>query len=243
MATRQEIIEVIDALLEGKITPEEASRWAGKEVTKTPHCEDPSSALFTLIGITDPIVQKSEPWQKELPRDREVLARGVPCPRKELGKTVEAYWLAFAPWKKVVLSQIRKTEKGERILELIEEDWNGKQKLYHQMPLPITEEPGLPLASGEMQEKEDAYRKGALTREEALQWTIHQLQRKGAVDEWGVLLGFYWKLRGTDEPFSPNYISTDTETRPTAHIGTKLFEICRRETERIKSQEKKEGNP
>ncbi|MGC1121113.1 MAG: hypothetical protein WBA22_08460 [Candidatus Methanofastidiosia archaeon] len=46
----------------------------------------------------------------------------------------------------------------------------------------------------ELEEKREAYRKGAITQEEALQWILHQLQRKAATDEYHVLLGFYWHL-------------------------------------------------
>jgi hypothetical protein len=175
-----------------------------------------------------------EEWTQKLIIDRKVLVRGVPCPDKELGKKIQAFWLAYTPEHKVVLSQIKRTEKGERILEVIEEPWDGEQTFYHQMPLPIRDESGLSLTSEEFREKKKAYKKGILTREETLEWVIDQLQSKSAIDEYDSLLRFYWHLCGPDEPFTPAYLRADTETRPLSAAIKGLVGIVRKEEKRRK---------
>ena len=210
MATRQEIIEVIDALFEGRITPAKARQWALEEEKKTPPCEDPCSTLLTMRMITDPVVQKTDPWQKDLSRDREVLARGVPCPEKDLGKTVEAYWMGYTPGKKVVLCQIR--GKRKRFLELIEESWEGIQTFYHKECIPITEKKGPSLSIKDVREKKKAFRTEALSKKEAIQWVVHQLQRKSAADRYEMLLRFYWELQGSGVPFPPEYMEQSSRT-------------------------------
>ena len=232
MATREEIIDVIDAFLEGKITPEEAIHWAGEEYSKTLPCEDPPSALVTLMRLRDTVPCGSlKEWTQKLIMDRKVLIRGVPCPYEELGKKIQAFWLAYTPGHKVVLSQIRR-KKDERILEVIEESWDGKQTFYHQMPLPIKNESGPPLSLKKFKEKKKAYKKGMLTRKETLQWVIDQLQRKSAIDRYSSLLGLYWNLRGPDEPFTPAYLIADTETRPLSTAIKGLIEVARKEEKR-----------
>jgi hypothetical protein len=235
MATREEIIEVIDALLENRMTPEEAERWAWEEIHKTSHCEDPAFALATLGFITEPIVQESDPWQKKLPWDREVLIRRAPCPYDDLGNAIQAYWLGYAPKLRFVLVQIRRTEK-ERILELIEENWKGERIYYHSVPLPLEEEEGPPLTYQEIKEKREAYRKRTISREEALQWILHQLQRKAAIDEYHVLLGSYWRLHRPNQPFTLGYIDAETETKAQmmeiSRIADELRKIWRRQSKR-----------
>ncbi|MGD2249859.1 MAG: hypothetical protein PVF58_15735 [Candidatus Methanofastidiosia archaeon] len=54
MATREEIIEVIDAFLENRITKREAYDWASNELHKTPYREDSTGTLFTFIGSYSP---------------------------------------------------------------------------------------------------------------------------------------------------------------------------------------------
>jgi hypothetical protein len=239
MATREEIIEVIDALLENRMTPEEAERWAWEEIHKTSHCEDPAFALATLVGITEPKVQESYPWQEALPRDREVLIRRAPCPYDDLGNAIQAYWLGYAPILRFVLVQIRRTEK-ERILELIEENWKGERIYYHRVPLPLEEEEGPPLTYQEIKEKREAYKKRAITREEALQWILRQLQRKAAIDEYHVLLGFYWRLRRPNQPFTLGYIDAETETKAQmmeiSRIAEELRKIWRRQSKKSKNE-------
>ena len=126
-------------LLSGKkeITLDEAIEWAQKEISKTHPCDDPAFTLPTFLGSDVPEEVMERPLREQLLLDREVLVRGVPCPQKELGKTIEAYWLAFTPWEKIVLCQIRITERGERILEVIEEGWDGNQIFHEETPLPL----------------------------------------------------------------------------------------------------------
>ena len=170
MATRQEIINVIDDLLEGAITQEKARVWAEKEIPKTDDCEDPPSALVTMaLGLDpDPKTRLSGDWREELLLARKVLIRGVPCPHKEFRKTVEAYWMAYTPGKTVVLCQIKRTEKGERVFELIEEAWEGEQTFYDQIPIPIQEKEGPFLSEKEMKEKMNEYKMGRIAREKVL---------------------------------------------------------------------------
>jgi hypothetical protein len=106
-------------------------------ISKTDPCEDPAFTFFTFLGSDAPEEVMVRPLKEQLLLDREVLVRGVPCPHKELGKTIEAYWLAFTPREKIVLCQIRITEGGERIPEVIEEGWDGTQLFHEEKPLPI----------------------------------------------------------------------------------------------------------
>ena len=209
MATRQEIIDVLDALLENRITPREAYLWAKKEIPKTDHCEDPPSALLTMLDELnpDPVVVPSGNWREELLLDREVLIRGIPCPEKEHGKSVQAFFMAYTPGEKVVLCQIKKTEAGDRVLELIEEAWEGEQTFYQQVPIPYKGENGQPLSKAEVNEQKKTYKAGALEREEAIRWVVTQLQKKAAESRYVMLLEFYWKLSRPDDLFSPERFS------------------------------------
>ena len=238
MATRQEIIEVIDKILEGTMSAEQAVAWVGNEIPKTSHCEDPASALTTILTELDPdpAVIKSGEWRERLLLDREVLVRGVPCPSRD-PKTVQAYWMTFTPGEKVVLCQIKRTEKKERVLELIVELWSGKQIFYDQVPLPVKRLTGPRLSEEDIEEKKDAYKKGIVTREEALQWVIDQLESKPAVDYYNKLLEFYWNLRRPHERLTPSYFEYSTTTKnPMARIGKDLIKIAQKETKKIKRE-------
>ena len=173
-------------------------------------CDDPPSALTTiLLGIEgDPCVKlpQTENWREELLKAREVLKRGVPCPSDEERKTIDFFMLAYTPGEKVVFCQIRRSEKGERILEFMEESWEGEQIFYHQVPVPLTEKSGPLLSEEEVKEKRYAYEKGNLTREEALQWVIHQFQRKVSYRVHVELLRFYRILLRHDNHFKADYI-------------------------------------
>lgn len=206
MATREEIIEVIDGFLDNRITKREAYDWASIELHKTPYCEDSAGALFTFVGSYVPEEVMERPLKEQLLLDKEVLVHGVPCPHNELGKTVEAYWQAFTPWEKIVLCQIKITESGERVLELMEETWGGDQLFHEHIPLPIKDEKGPPLTQEEVWEKRNTYWSGDLTAEEFLQWVIDHLQKKSAVKAYRALLQMYWRLRRQDESFAPEYI-------------------------------------
>jgi hypothetical protein len=210
MATRKEIIDVIDAFLENRITQREAHDWASEELHRTPRCEDSAGALFTFIESCIPKEAMVRPVKEQLLLDKEVLVRGVPCPHSELGKTVEAYWQAFTPWDKIVLCQIRLTERGERILEVIEEAWEGNQLFHERIPLITRDEQGIPLTQEEVWEKRDAYWSGNMTLGKALQWVLDQLQRKCASHVYEDLLLMYWRLRRPGESFTPDYIEGET---------------------------------
>jgi hypothetical protein len=139
---QQEILEVVDAFLEGRITQEEALSKAKKLMRKVKDpCDDPPSALTTIIiGLEpDPYVEMSDPDEvrEELLLDREVLRRGVPCPDNEQSKTMDAFLFAYKVGKYVVCCQIKKSEKGQRILEFTEESWEGEQTFYRQVPIPF----------------------------------------------------------------------------------------------------------
>ena len=206
---QQEILDVVDALLEGRITQKEALLKTKKLMKKVRGpCDDPPSALDTILfGLEpDPRVRTSyaENWREELLLAREVLKRGVPCPDKEQRKTMDTFLLGYKPGEYVVLCQIKKSEKGERVLEFIEESWEGKQTFYQQVPIPI--KTGPPLSKEDINEKENAYKKGDLTREKALQWVLTQLQRKGTFDTYSSLLRFYWTLLRPGQFFKADYI-------------------------------------
>ena len=64
---------------------------------------------------------------EQLLMDREVNVHGVPCPSKEPGKTIEAYWLAYTPWEKIVLCQVKIADE-DRILEVTEEMYKSSQE-------------------------------------------------------------------------------------------------------------------
>ncbi len=206
MATRQKIIEIIDAFLDNRITQREAYDWASEELHRTPDWEDQAGALFTFIGSYVPKEAMVRPLREQLILDREVLVRGVPCPHKELGRTVEAFWSAFTPQEKIVVCQLKITGHGERVLELEEETWGGTQLFYEQIPLPITDEGGPPLTSEEVWEKRDAWWSGDIPTEEVLQWVLDQLQRKSTLKVYDTLLSLYWRLRRPDAWFTPEYI-------------------------------------
>lgn len=127
-----------------------------------------------------------------------------PAPIKSFKKTVEAYWQAFTPWDKIALCQI-KVEDGERVLEVMEEAWDGEKLFYECIPLPIIDKHGPPLTEKEVWKKSDTYCSN-MTAEEFLQWVVTQLQRKNAQRAYRALLCMYWRLRRPDESFSPEYI-------------------------------------
>lgn len=237
MAKREEIIQVIDELLTGKQTPLEAKKWADAEHKKTPRSEDPVDVLFELRCLLDKIPHISlEERMEELKYDREILIRGVPSPFKELGKTIEAYWLAFTPWDKIVLCQIKKGD-GKRILELKEERWNGEISFHKETPLlPPQDDTDPPLTSDELTEKKKLFRSRELSEENATQWILMQLNRKSSVDEYNRLLGFYWLVNGPHEAFDPMYIESDTESRPMLEPINKFLEFLKEDTKRMRKQ-------
>ena len=206
MATRQEIIDTIDAFLKSEITLKEAVEWAQKELNRTPDCEDPALALYTFIGsdlFGDAI---ERPLKEQLLMDKEVLVHGVPCPQEELGKTIEAYWLAYTPWERIVLCQVRITESGGRVLEMREEGWDGNKLFCEEIPLPLKGKNGSPLLWEEIDKKRDAYKSGKMTAQECLPWVLNQLQRKNASSEYQTLLSLYWEIRRRNYLFNPEYI-------------------------------------
>ena len=237
MATREEIVKVIDELFAGKRTPSEAKKWALSEFNKTPDCEDPVDALFELRFLTDTLPPEvlQEHWE-ELTYGREVLVRGVPCPSKDLGKTIEAYWLAYTPGDKIVLCQIKK-EDGNRILELKEERWSGEISFHEEISLPQPRDDTSPLlTSDEIFKKKKLFRSGELSEEKATQWILMQLKRKSSVYQYSRLLGFYWLVNGPHEAFHPMYIEMDTETRPMSKKLQKFLEFLKEDTKRMRKQ-------
>ena len=199
MATRQEIIDIIDAFLENRMTFKEAVEWAQKELGRTPDCEDPASALITFVGSDNPEEFTGRPMKEQLLMDKEVLVHGVPCPDEELGKTVEAFCLAFTPWEKIVLCQVRITENGERVLHVTEEAWDGTQLFYEEIPIPLKEGNGPPLTWNEIDRKRDKYWSGKIKQEEFLNWILDQLRRENALREYDDLLLAYWRARRKDD--------------------------------------------
>ena len=208
--TQKRVLEIVDDLLEDRITPEEALIRAKNMLKGLGPCDDPYSAITTILyGIEgDPCVKlpETENWREELLIAREVLKRGVPCPSDEERKTIDAFWLRYRAGEKVVFCQIKKSEKGERILEFIEETWEGERTFYQQLPLPLTEKGGPPLSEEEFEKIKNAYEEGNLTREEALQWVIRQLQRRAAFDRYNSLMRFYWILVRPDQFFKADSV-------------------------------------
>lgn len=210
MTIQQEILEVVDAFLEGRITQEGAVARA-KTLMKRARdpCDDPPSALTTMmIGLEpEPHVEMPDPEEvrKELLLDREVLRRGVPCPDKEQTKTMDAFLFAYKVGKYVVRCQIKKDEKGNRVLEFIEESWGGEQTCYRHVPIPLKKtEP--PPSKEDIEEKENAYKTQHITREKALEWVIDQLQKKGTYETYGSLLKSYWVLLRQDQSYEPDSV-------------------------------------
>ena len=203
--TQKKVLEIVDDLLENRITPEEALLRAKNMLKGLGPCDDPYSALTTILyGIEgDPCVKlpETENWREELLIAREVLKRGVPCPSDEERKTIDVFLLAYTPGKKVVFCQIKRSEKGERVLEFMEETWKGEQVFYQQTPVPLLEKTGSPLSEEKVEEKRNAYDEGNLTREEALQWVIKQFQRRVTFQVICRLLRFYWTLLRQDNYF------------------------------------------
>ena len=201
---QKEVLKIVDDLLEGRITPEDALLQT-KKMKHVGPCDDPPSALTTiLLGIEgDPCVKfpETENWREELLKAREVLKRGVPCPSDEERKTMDFFLLAYTPGEKVVFCQIRKSEKGERVLEFMEETWEGERIFSNQVPVPLIEKTGSFLSREEVKEKMNAYRNEHLTREEALQWVIRQFQRRVPHRVYTILFRFYWILLRQDNYF------------------------------------------
>lgn len=191
MATTQEIIDMIDAFLEDKIPLTETVEWAQKELNRTSDCEDPAFALYTFICSDDPEKIMGRPLKEQLHMDREALVHGVPCPDKELGKSVEAFWLAYTPWEKIVLCQITIKEDGNRLLQVIEEGWDGTQLFYEEIPIPLKDGNGPPLTWNEIDRKRDEYWSGKITQEEFLHWILDKLQEENALREYHGLLSAY----------------------------------------------------
>lgn len=160
-------------------------------------CDDSPSALTAILLVLEPDsyvkLPETETWREELLLAREVLKRGLPCPSDEQRKTMDAFLLGYTPGINVVLCQIKKSEKGERGLEYIEETWGGEQIFYRQIPIPI-KKGSPPLSKEKIKEKENAYKKGYITKEEALNWVEKQFQRKADFDRYKSLLRFYWIL-------------------------------------------------
>ena len=206
MASRHEIIDVIDAFLEDKITLEEAAEWASKEISRTTECEDPASALATFLAYNSPGEPFSRPLKEQLLMDKEVIVHGIPNLRKELGNTLDAYWLAFTPWQKIVICQIKITENGERILEAVEEAWDGIELFHEEIPLPLKEDDSPSLSWKDIQEKVDACESGKMTEEELLQWVLDQMQRKSGLRVYHDLLYTYWKFHRSDAWITFEYI-------------------------------------
>jgi hypothetical protein len=136
--------------------------------------------------------------KEQLLMDKEVLVHNVPCPDEELGKTVEAFCLAFTPWEKIVLCQVRITENGERILHVTEEAWDGTQLFYEEVPISLKKGNGSPLTWDEIDRKNDKYQSGKITQEEFLDWILNQLQRENALRLYSDLLLTYWRTRRQD---------------------------------------------
>ena len=237
MATREEIVKVIDELFAGKRTPSEAKKWAEAEYKRTPNWEDPADAIFELRFLRDTLPPEVlQEHLEELTYDREILVRGVPCPSKDLGKSIEAYWLAYTPRDKIVLYQIKK-EDGKRILELKEERWGGEISYHEEIPLSHPrDDTGPPLTSDEITKKKKLFRSGELSEEKATQWILMQLKRKSSMDEYHRLLGFYWLVNGPHEAFDPMYIETDTESRPMSKKLQKFLEFLKEDTKRMRKQ-------
>ncbi len=231
MATRQEIIDTIDAFLEDRITLEEATKWAQIESVVTPDCEDQPAALLTFIGsgLFGDAIERS--LKEQLLMDKEVLVRGVPCPREELGKTIEAYWLAYTPWEKIVLCQVKITESGERILEVQEEGWDGTQIFREEILIPLKDGNGPHSTREEIREKRDTYWSGKITRVEFLNWIVNQLQREDAVLEYDMLLHFYWKARREEYLFTLEYIEGQNKAGYVPEALVKIVEILRKKEE------------
>lgn len=207
MTRRKEILKFIDDFLENKITKKEAIRWARQKLSEFEFDDDPTGIIVTVAFELEPGYTKEVKTDitKELHDARATLIRGIPCPRKEVGKTIEAYWMGFTPNEKVVLGQIKKIEKGGRVLEVIEEGWSGEQAFYEQIPIPIEKE-GPPLTKDELKDKIKAYEEGTITREDTLIWVVDKLQTMEASQCYERLIELYWNLRKRDAYFIPYYI-------------------------------------
>jgi len=211
MTIQEEILEVVDALLENRITQEEALLQAKKIMRerKIGPCDDPPNALTTiLLGLeSDPYVKlpETENWREKLLLAREVLKRGIPCPSDEQRKTIDAFLLGYTPGVNVILCQIKKSEKEERVLEFIEETWGREETFYRQVPIPI-KKGSSPLSKEEIKKMENVYKKGNITREEALDWVENQFRRKGDFDSYSSLLRLYWTLLRPGQFFRADYI-------------------------------------
>ena len=231
MATRQEIIDTIDAFLEDRITLKEAIEWAQKESTRTPHREDPSSTLLTFIGsaLFEDAIERS--LKEQLLLDREVLVHGVPCPEEELGKTVEAFWLAYTPWEKIVLCQVKTMEGEKRILEVTEEGWDGTLLFHEDTSIPLRNGNSQDLMWEEIERKRDACCSGKITEEEFLCWILDQLQRENALHEYESLLFEYWRARRKDYLFTLEYVEGKNKSGKAPEALLKLVKSIKKKEE------------
>ena len=231
MATTQKIIDMIDAFLEDKIPLTEAVEWAQKELNRTPDCEDPAFALYTFICSDDPEKIMGRPLKEQLHMDKEVLVHGVPCLHEELGKTVEAFWLAYTPWEKIVLCQVKTKEDGERVLEITEEGWDGTQLFFEEIPIPLKDKNGSFLTLEEIKKKKDAFWSRKATEKESLQWIIDQLKRENMLRRYQRLLFEYWRIRRKDHQFTMEYIEETNKLGSVPEALLKQKEVVRKNEE------------
>jgi hypothetical protein len=132
-----------------------------------------------------------------------------------------------------VLSQVRITEDGERILELTEEGWDGNQLFHEEVSIPLKEGKGPASTRDEIIEKRDAYWSEKITQEEFLHYVLNQLQREDATRHYEMLLHFYWKVRREDYLFNLEYVKSQNKAGYVPEALLKLIEsVDRREEER-----------
>jgi hypothetical protein len=159
-----------------------------------------------------------------------------------MAKTIEAYWLAWTPWERIVLCQVRIIESGERVLEVQEEGWDGTQLFCEEIPLPLKDGNGPPPTREEIIRKRDAYWSGKITAEEFLHWILNQLQRESSVCEYEMLLHFYWKTRREDHLFTLEYIEGQNKVPYVPEELVKLVEILRKKEEEKTKEENSENS-
>jgi len=140
MATPEEIIAKIDEYLEGKITEEEAARWAASELDKTELRGIRRDALLDLMLLTE--FELARTTREELEHDKCVLSRYDWTERELIGEDAlprEALWMAYEPGDRIVTVKTLRKSLKELILTFQVRIWEGEVLSSHEISIDVLE--------------------------------------------------------------------------------------------------------
>lgn len=140
MATPEEIIAKIDEYLEGKITEEEAARWAASELDKTELRGIRHHALQDLMLLTE--FEFARTTREELERNKYVLSKYDWTEKELIGEDAlprEAIWMAYEPGDRIVTVKILRKSPKELILTFQVRTWEGEILSSHETLIDVLE--------------------------------------------------------------------------------------------------------